>query len=68
MLRAYCMREPNKWTCYLYLVEFAYNASYHRSIGMSSFQALSGQECFTPLKWTDPMIQVQAVKEMLDEM
>ena len=68
MLRAYCMREPIKWTRYLYLVEFAYNASFQRSIGMSPFKALYGQECLTPLKWTDPMIRVQASKEMLDEM
>ena len=68
MLRAYCMREPVKWTRYLYLVEFAYNASFQRSIGMSPFKALYGQECLTPLKWTDPMIRVQASKEMLDEM
>ena len=68
MLRAYCMREPAKWTRYLYLIEFAYNASYQKSIGMSPFKALYGQECLTPLKWTDPMIRVQASKEMLDEM
>ena len=49
-------------------MEFAYNASFHQSIGMSPFQALYGQECVTPLKWIDPMIRVQASKEMLDEM
>ena len=68
ILRAYCMREPSKWTRYLYLVEFAYNASFHRSIGMSPFKALYGQDCLTPLKWTDPLLKVQASKEMLDEM
>ena len=68
ILRAYCMREPSKWTRYLYLVEFAYNASFQRSIGMSPFKALYGQECLTPLKWTDPLLKVQASKEMLDEM
>ena len=26
ILRAYCLRESGKWTRYLYLVEFAYNA------------------------------------------
>ena len=62
------MREQAKWTCYLYLVEFAYNASHQRTIGMSPFKALYGQECLTPLKWTDPMIKVQASQEMLDEM
>ena len=68
MLRAYCMRELSKWTHYLYLIEFVYNSSYQKSIGMSPFKALYGQECLTPLKWTDPMIRVQASKEMLDEM
>ena len=68
MLRAYCIREPTKWTRYLYLVVFAYNASHQRTIGMSPFKALYGQECLTPLKWTDPMIKVQDSQEMLDEM
>ena len=52
----------------MYLVEFAYNASFQRSIGMSPFKALYGQECLTPLKWTDPLIKVQISKDMLDEM
>ena len=58
------MREPAKWTRYLYLVEFAYNASYQRTIGMYPFKDLYGQECLTPHKWTDPMIKVQASQEM----
>ena len=35
---------------------------------MSPFKALYGQECPTPLKWIDPMLEVQASKEILDEM
>ena len=35
---------------------------------MSSFKALYGQEFLAPLKCTNPMIKVQASKEMLDEM
>ena len=35
---------------------------------MSPFKSLYGQECLTPLKWTDPMIRIQSSKEMLDEM
>ena len=62
------MREPTKWTRYLYLVEFAYNASHQRTIGMSPFKDLYGKECLTPLKWTNSMIKVQASQEMLDEM
>lgn len=54
---------------YLHLVEFAYNASYHHSIGMSPFKALYGQDCLTPLTWSDPMIRVEVSKQMmLDEM
>lgn len=62
------MRQPSNWIRYLYLVEFAYNASHQRSIGMSPSKALYGQECITPLKWTDPTVRVQASKDMLDEM
>ena len=68
MLHAYCMHEQTKWTRYLYLVEFAYNSSFHKTIGMSPLKALYGQECLTQLKWADPLIQVQASKEMLEEM
>ena len=67
MLRSYCMREPTKWTRYLYLVEFAYNASHQRSIGMSPFKALYGQECLTPLKWTDPMFDTSQVDRSNDQ-
>ena len=35
---------------------------------MSPFKALYGQECLTPLKWTNPMLKVQESKEILDEM
>ena len=62
------MREPTKWTHYLYLVEFAYNAAFQRSIGMSPCKPFYGQECLIPLKCTDPMIKFHASKEMLDEM
>ena len=59
MLRAYCNRQPSSWVKYLPLVEFAYNSSHHRSLGMSPFKALYGQECLTPLKLSDPLISVR---------
>ncbi|MDM1593402.1 integrase, partial [Escherichia coli] len=68
ILRSCCGREPKKWLSYLHLVEFAYNASYHRSIGMSPFKALYGQDCLTPLTWSDPLIRVEMSKQMLDDM
>ena len=68
ILRAYCSREPKAWFHYLPLVEFAYNSSYHRSIGMSPFKALYGQDCITPLNWSDPTLRVEASIQMLEEM
>ncbi|MCO5595420.1 hypothetical protein L7F22_049462 [Adiantum nelumboides] len=49
ILRAYCNQQPQKWIKFLHLVKFAYNSSHHRSLGMSPFKALYGQECLVPL-------------------
>ncbi|MCO5575354.1 hypothetical protein L7F22_029154 [Adiantum nelumboides] len=68
ILRAYCSQEPRKWIQYLPLVEYAYNSFDHRSIGMSPFKALYGQECIAPVNFSDPTIKVEALKQMLDEM
>ncbi|MCO5590556.1 hypothetical protein L7F22_044527 [Adiantum nelumboides] len=68
ILRAYCSREPKKWIQFLPLVEFAYNSSFHTSIGMSPFNALYGHECVSPLNFSDPTIRVEASKKMLEEM
>ena len=49
MLRMYVMDQQSHWEKYLPLVEFAYNNSYHSSIGMPPFEALYGRPCRTPL-------------------
>ncbi|XP_073122017.1 uncharacterized protein [Henckelia pumila] len=41
------------WHDHLTLVEFAYNNSYHSSIGMSPFEALYGRRYRTPLFWDE---------------
>ena len=41
------------WETHLTLVEFAYNNSYHSSIGMAPFEALYGRPCRTPICWTE---------------
>lgn len=51
MLRMYVMDQQSHWEKYLSLVEFAYNNSYHSSIGMPPFEALYGRPCRTPLSW-----------------
>ena len=68
ILRAYCNRKPKRWIQYLPLAEYAYNSSYHSSIDMTPFKALYGQECLSPLNFSDPTIKVEASKQMLETM
>ena len=49
MLRAVVMDLKGSWDDHLPLVEFAYNNSYHASIGMPPYEALYGRKCRTPL-------------------
>ncbi|KAK2415814.1 hypothetical protein QL285_038265 [Trifolium repens] len=53
MLRACVLEDGGSWSNYLHLIEFAYNNSYHASIGMTPFEALYGRKCRTPLCWTE---------------
>ena len=41
------------WDKYLPLIEFAYNNSYHSTIGMAPYEALYGRNCRSPLCWTE---------------
>ncbi|TQD95179.1 hypothetical protein C1H46_019202 [Malus baccata] len=53
MLRVSVLQWKGSWDNYLSLVEFAYNNSYHLSIGMAPFEALYGKACRTPLCWSE---------------
>ena len=64
----YVMDRQVKWEDYLYLVEFAYNNSYHSSLSMSPFQALYGRPCPTPLSWDRLEDRVLLCPEMLQDM
>ena len=68
MLRSYCNQQPLLWLKYLPLVEFAYNSSHHRSLGMSPFKALYGQDCLVPYKFVDPNLLALVAKNTLEEM
>ncbi|GAU51812.1 hypothetical protein TSUD_416000 [Trifolium subterraneum] len=47
------MKDGGNWSKHLHLIEFAYNNSYHASIGMAPYEALYGRKCRTPLCWTE---------------
>ena len=51
MLRACILDFGGNWANYLPLAEFAYNNSYQSSIGMTSYEALYGRPCRSPLCW-----------------
>ncbi|XP_068315004.1 uncharacterized protein [Pyrus communis] len=53
MLRASVLQFGDAWHQRLDLMEFAYNNSFHSSIGMAPFEALHGRSCRTPLCWSE---------------
>ncbi|CAN6458921.1 unnamed protein product [Victoria cruziana] len=48
MLRACVLEWQGEWDKHLSLIEFAYNNSYHASIGMTPFEALYGRPYRAP--------------------
>ena len=53
MLRACVIDFKSSWETHLPLIEFAYNNSYHSSIGMAPFEALYGRPWRSPLCWVE---------------
>ena len=53
MLRACVLDLGGIWDSHLPLIEFAYNNSYHSSIGMASFKSLYGRRCRSPICWDE---------------
>ena len=53
MLRACVLDFKGNWDDHLPLVEFAYNNSYHSSIGMAPYEALYGRKCRSPVCWEE---------------
>lgn len=50
------------------MVEFAYNNSFHASLGMAPFEALYRRKCRTPISWDKVEDRVVIGLEMLREM
>ena len=49
MLRACALELQGCWEDHLSLIEFAYNNSYHSSIGMVPYEVLYGRPCRSPV-------------------
>ena len=71
MQRSCVIDFGGSWDSHLPLVEFAYNNSYHSSIGMAPFEALYGRKCRTPVCWLEggekQFIGPKIVQEMADK-
>lgn len=61
------MEFSGNWDEQLPLVEFTYNNSYHRTIGIAPFEALYGRKCQTPLCWANPEDQEILGPELITE-
>ncbi|GJZ46365.1 putative reverse transcriptase domain-containing protein [Tanacetum coccineum] len=53
MLRACVLDFGGSWDVHLPLVEFSYNSSYHSSVRCTSFEALYGRKCRSPITWAE---------------
>jgi hypothetical protein len=49
MIRTCVLKEGGDWGKYFPLVEFAYNNSFHSSIGVAPYEALYGRKCRSPI-------------------
>ncbi|KAI3771892.1 hypothetical protein L6452_03063 [Arctium lappa] len=67
MLRSCLIDFGGSWDTHLPLVEFAYNNSYHSSIGMAPFEALYGRKCRTPVCWLEAGEKQFAGPEVVQE-
>ncbi|KAM1381762.1 hypothetical protein ACFX2F_034308 [Malus domestica] len=67
MLRSSVLQFSDAWHKRLDLMEFAYNNSFHSSIGMAPFKALYGRSCRTPLCWSEVGKRVLVGPKIVDK-
>ncbi len=68
LLRSCVLEWKGAWEDHLALAEFAYNNSFHSSIGMAPFEALYGRPCPSPLSWDSPGEKFVVGPEMVQKM
>jgi transposase InsO family protein len=67
MLRSCALTMGGDWESHLGLAEFAYNSSYHASIGMSPYEALYGHPVRTPICWGATSTHVPTPSQLVNE-
>ncbi|KAL4561750.1 hypothetical protein LXL04_033924 [Taraxacum kok-saghyz] len=65
MLRACAIDFGGSWDRHLPLAEFAYNNSYHSSIGVPPYEMLYGRKCRTPICWGEVGQRVMGSTEVI---
>ncbi|KAL0420227.1 UNVERIFIED_CONTAM: Transposon Ty3-G Gag-Pol polyprotein [Sesamum latifolium] len=68
MMRACTMEFKGNWDDHLPLMEFAYNNSFHSSIGMAPYEALYGMRCRSPIYWDFEGLRQLEVSKLVQEM
>jgi len=68
MLRNYVGHKQTTWEQYLFLVEYAYNVSWHSSFQTNPFYGLYGHECLIPFSISTPTFKVEEVNQMIATM
>ena len=53
MFRTCVIELQGSWDKHLPLMEFAYNNTFHSSLGMAPYEALYGRKCRTPIYWDE---------------
>nr|GEY01938.1 reverse transcriptase [Tanacetum cinerariifolium] len=66
MLRSCALEWKGNWDDYIYLVEFAYNNSWHASIKCAPFEMLYGRKCRAPICWDQVGERVIKGPEMIE--
>ena len=71
MLKACVLDFQGSWDEHLPLVEFAYNNSFHSSIGMSPYEALYGRPCRSSRSWEEigdrALLGLEIVKQIIEK-
>ncbi|KAL0298737.1 UNVERIFIED_CONTAM: Retrovirus-related Pol polyprotein from transposon [Sesamum radiatum] len=67
MMRVCIMEFKSNWDDHLPLMEFAYNNSFHSSIGMAPYVALYGRKCRSPVCWDNEGLRLLEGPKLVQE-